>query len=108
MSHLAGALVGVLTALAALAVHRSGPGWLVLAVVVSAAVPMLLRGSTTPRVAASYCLGWLVVFGVAVAGRREGDYVLAGDLAGYTLMGTAFVLVAIGVSALPDRGPRRT
>ena len=108
MSHLAGVLAGALVALAAIAVHRSGPAWLVLAVVVSVAVPVLLRGTTVPRVASSYCLGWLVVFGGAVAGRREGDYVLAGDLAGYTLMGTAFVLVAIGVSALPDRRRRRT
>jgi hypothetical protein len=108
VSHLAGALVGVLCGLAALAVHRSGLAWLALAVVVSVAVPVLLRGTNVPRAAASYCLGWLVVFGIAVAGRREGDYVLAGDLAGYTLMGTAFVLVAVGVSALPDRRPRRT
>ncbi len=108
MIHLVGVLLGVLTALAALAVHRSGPAWLVLAVGVSVAVPVLLRGTTAPRASASYCLGWLVVFGVAVAGRREGDYVLAGDPAGYTLMGTAFVLVAVGVSALPDRRRRRT
>ena len=107
MSHLAGALVGVLCGLAALAVHRSGLVWLVLAVVVSVAVPVLLRGTNVPRTAASYCLGWLVVFGIAIAGRREGDYVLAGDLAGYTLMGTAFVLVALGVSVLPDRRRRR-
>jgi len=108
VSHLVAALTGVVTALAALAVHRSGPAWLVLAVAVSLGVPLLLRGTAASRAAASYCLGWLVVFGVAVAGRREGDYVLAGDLAGYSLMGTAFVLVALGVSALPDRRRRRT
>jgi hypothetical protein len=77
-------------------------------VVVSVAVPVVLRGSPVSRAAASYCLGWLVVFGIAVAGRREGDYVVAGDLDGYTLMVTAFVLVALGVSALPDRRGRPT
>jgi hypothetical protein len=96
-------VVGVLAGLAALAVHRSGPAGLVLAVVASVAVAVVLRGTAVPRAAASYCLGWLAVFGIAVAGRREGDYVVAGDLAGYTLMVTAFVLVALGVSALPDR-----
>jgi hypothetical protein len=77
-------------------------------VLASVLVPWLLRGSMRPRLAASYCLGWLVVFGVAVAGRPEGDYVLAGDLAGYAMMATAFALVVLGVSALPGHGGRRT
>jgi hypothetical protein len=77
-------------------------------VLVSVAVPWLLRGTSRPRLAASYCLAWLVVFGVAVAGRPEGDYVLAGDLAGYTMMATAFGLVVLGVSALAGTRGART
>jgi hypothetical protein len=108
VSHAAAALVGALASLAALAVHRSGPGWLVLAGVVPVAAAWLLRGTSRPRLAASYSLGWLVVFGIAAAGRREGDYVLATDLAGYVLIAVAFAMVALGVSALPGRQPPRT
>lgn len=108
MSHVGALLVGALVSLAALAVHRAGLGWLVLAGVVSLAVAWWLRGTSRPLLAASYALGWLAVFGVAVLGRREGDYVLATDLAGYGLMGVAFVLVALTVSTLPGRRPRRT
>ena len=108
MSHVGAALTGALASLAALAVHRSGPGWFVLAGVVSLGAAWLLRGTAHPRLAASYSLGWLLVFGVAVAGRREGDYVLATDLAGYGLMAVAFALVALAVSVLPGRRPPRT
>jgi hypothetical protein len=101
-------LLGVLVSLAALAVHRSGLGWLLLAAVTSLAAGWMLRATARPRLASSYCLGWLVVFGIAVLGRREGDYVLASDAAGYTLMGVAFALVVLAVSALPGRQARRT
>jgi hypothetical protein len=108
VSHLGVAIVGVLASLAALAVHRSGVLLLVLAVGTSLAAGWLLRGTERPRLAASYSLGWLAVFGVAVAGRREGDYVLAGDAAGYTLMVAAFALVVLAVMALPGRRSPRT
>jgi hypothetical protein len=108
VSHLGAGLVGALVSLAALAVHRSGLGWLALAAVVSLAVAWWLRGTARPLLAASYALGWLAVFGVAVAARREGDYVLATDFAGYGLMTVAFAMVALVVSTLPGRKPRRT
>lgn len=108
MSHVGAGLVGALVSLCALAVHRSGPGWLVVAVVVSLGSAWVLRGAARPRLAASYALGWLVVFGVAVAGRAEGDYVLATDLAGYTMSVVALALVVVAVSVLPGTQPRRT
>ena len=108
MSHLGVAVLGVLASLAALVVHRSGTGWLVLAVGASVAAAWVLRGTSSPRLAATYSLGWLLVFGVAVTGRPEGDYVLADDLAGYSLMAVAFVLVALAVTALPGRRAPRT
>lgn len=107
MSHVGAALAGALASVAALAVHRSGPGWLVLAVVVSLAAAWVLRGTPRPRLATTYAVGWLVVFGIALAGRREGDYVVAADLAGYTLMAAAFGLVVLAVTALPGRQARR-
>lgn len=103
MSHVGAVLAGALASLGALAVHRSGPGWLVLASAASLAAAWLLRGTDRPRLAASYCLGWLVVFGIAIGGRREGDYVLATDLAGYTLMAVGLALVTLAVSVLPGR-----
>lgn len=108
MSHTGAVLVGTLASLAALAVHRSGLGWLVLAGGVSLAAAWTLRRTARPLLAASYGLGWLVVFGIAVAGRREGDYVLATDVAGYGLTVVAFAMVALAVSALPGRRPRHT
>ena len=96
----AAAFVGAATAVAAIAVHRSGPVWLALAVVASLAVGWALRSTGTPRLAAAYCLGWLVVLGYALAGRPEGDYVLASDGAGYVMMTTGFLLVVLGITSL--------
>lgn len=96
----AACFVGAATAVAAIAVHRAGPVWLGLAVAVSLGVAWALRSTETPRLGAAYCLGWLVVLGVALAGRPEGDYVLAGDVAGYVMMGTGFALVVLGITSL--------
>lgn len=98
------ALVGAATAVAAIAVHRSGPAWLALAVTASLGAAWGLRSTGTPRLGAAYCLGWLVVLGLALAGRPEGDYVLAGDVAGYTLMATGFALVVLGITSLGRGG----
>ena len=103
LGYLGALLLGALTALAAIAVHRSGLPWLTLAVVASIGAALVLRGTPWPRLASSYCLGWLVVFGIAIVGRPEGDYALASDLAGYTLTVVAFVLVLLGVASLPGR-----
>lgn len=105
-------LLGAAVAVAAIGVHRMllavplvvpvGP---VLAVVGSL-VPAWAARTLRPALSAAYCAGWLVVFGLALAGRPEGDYVVAADLRGYTLIAVAFVLVATGVSALSSRRPR--
>jgi hypothetical protein len=101
------AMVGAVTSLAALAVHRAGPAWLGLAVATSLGVAWVLRATEMPRLGAAYCLGWLAVFGIAVAGRAEGDYVVAGDLEGYLLMAVGFALVVLGITSL-GRGRGRT
>jgi hypothetical protein len=101
LRHAGCVLLGVLVALAAVGVHRSLPPLgLLLAVATTWAVPWWLLRSRWRRTAASYCLGWLVMLGVVVAGRPEGDYVLAGDLAGYALMAAGFLVVVVGVVAL--------
>jgi hypothetical protein len=40
------------------------------------------------------------VLGTALAGRPEGDYVLASDRAGYVMMATGFALVVLGITSL--------
>jgi hypothetical protein len=94
-------VLGVLVALGAVVSHRSlFPLGLVLAVATSWAVPWRLLLSRWPRTAASYVAGWLALFAVVIAGRPEGDYAVAGDVAGYSLMGAGFVLVVVGIVAL--------
>lgn len=100
----ASAFVGATTAVAAIAVHRSGPLWLALAVAASLGVAWAVRSTGTPRLAAAYCLGWVGVLGLALGGRREGDYVLAGDTAGYVMMATGFALVVLGITSLGGGG----
>lgn len=104
MSYLLTALLGAAVALASLATHRSGVPLLVLAAVASLAAAWALRGTARPSLAASYSFGWLVIFGVAATGRGEGDYVLAADVAGYTLVAAALLLVVIGVTSLRGGG----
>jgi hypothetical protein len=107
LRHVAALLVGGLVSVAALAVHRSAfPLGLLLAVVTTYAVPWWLLRGPEPRCASSYALGWLVVFGIAVAGRPEGDFVLAQDLRGLALMVAGVGLVVVAVVGLT--GGRRT
>ncbi|QNN51712.1 DUF6113 family protein [Nocardioides mesophilus] len=106
---LLGALVlGAVVSVAALLVHREGGLVLLLAVAASLATGLRLRLADHPAPAAAYSLGWLVVLGIALAGRPEGDWAVGSDLAGYALMGTGLVLVVVGISALPGRRPAHT
>jgi hypothetical protein len=107
VTHLLSLVTGAVVGVAALAVHRSGPGWLALAVLVSVGTSGWLLTGASPGLTATFALGWLVAFGVAVMGRREGDYVVASDLPGHVLSGTAFALVVLGVVAVGRSGAGR-
>jgi hypothetical protein len=100
LRHLGCLVLGAAVALAAVAVHRSGPLGLLLALAASALTVGVLSSSGRPRLATSYAAGWLVVFGAVVAGRPEGDYAVASDVDGYALMVTSLVVVVGGVSGL--------
>lgn len=110
IAHAGALLLGGLTALTATAVHRMTllglPVGLLLAVAASLLTAWHLRSGDVPRATSTYCLGWVAVLAVALFGRPEGDFVVAGDLRGYLLMGTGFLLVALGVASLAS-GPRR-
>ena len=100
-------LLGVVVAVAGVAVHRSVfPVGLLLGMVTSYALGWWLLTSGRRPAAASYAAGWLVVLAVAAVGRREGDFVLAGDVAGYAFIvaGLGHVLVAV-VSLAGSRPP---
>jgi hypothetical protein len=109
---LAALLLGGAVAVAAVAVHRQTvdalPWGVVLAVVASVGVGWSARHVWPPRptLASAYGLGWLVVFGVALLGRPEGDYAIAADVRGYLLIATALVMVALSVSAAASTRPR--
>lgn len=109
LRHLAALVVGLVVGVLALAVHRSDfPVGFVVAVAATYAVPWWLMGSSRPGTAATYAVGWLVVFGTAIAGRPEGDYVMAADVKGYAMMGVAVGLVLVAVVGLArsrDAGP---
>ncbi len=109
LRHLGAALLGVVVGLAALAAHRDRllglPVGLVVALGATFAVAWALRLTAHPRLTASYAAGWLVVFGTAIAGRPEGDYLVAADLAGYGLMAGGLALLVVAAFSLS--APRR-
>ena len=106
-AHVAGLVLGGVVGLGALMVYRAAFPWgLLLALVTSLAVLWRLLYSRAPRIGTSYAVGWLVVFGLALRGRPEGDYLLAGDLEGYALVVGALAVLASGVVWLAG-GSRR-
>jgi hypothetical protein len=106
LRHLAALLLGVLVSIASVAVHRSAfPLGLLLSVATTYAVPWWLLGSKHPRTAATYVAGWLLVFGVVIAGRPEGDFVLAQDVKGLGLMVAGIGLVVVAAVSLTRRRP---
>ncbi len=108
--HLAAVLVGLAAGTASVLVHRHAmadlPTGLVLALLASFATVFALRISRAPRLAATFAVGWVAAFGVFVAGRSEGDYAIAADASGYVLMGSALLLVLVGVTAFGARPPQ--
>jgi hypothetical protein len=109
LGHVGCLLLGAAVGLGAVVVHRSGFPWgLTLALATTFAAPWWLLASRRPRTAGSYAVGWLAVLGLALVGRPEGDYVVAGDLAGYALMAAGLVLVPAGIVAFAGGRVRST
>ena len=100
--HLLMVLMGAAVGVAAVAVHRifvvSLPLGLVLALLTTFAVAWSLHRIRVPsRLATSYAGGWVLAFAVALRGRPEGDFLVASDAVGYTLMAAAFAVIVVGV-----------
>jgi hypothetical protein len=98
-------LLGAAVAIGALAVHRMlVPLGLLLALGATFATAWwLLRA--VGRTAFWYVVGWLAILVVAVVGRPEGDYVIANDIRGWSMIAAGLVLVVIGLVSLA--GSRR-
>jgi len=112
LAHAVALVLGVAVGVASLAVHRDElggfPAGLLLVAVTSVFVGWVLRRfSATGRVAAAYCVGWLAVLTYVLIGRPEGDFVIAADVDGYTLIGVGLVVVVLLVSALAGRSAGR-
>ncbi len=109
LRHVGALLLGVLVAVASVAVHRTSlPLGLVVGLTTTFAVAWWLLRSSHPRTVGSYVAGWLGVLVLALAGRPEGDFVLASDLPGYTLMLAALPLLVVALVGLAGRRRTRT
>jgi hypothetical protein len=95
---LAGALVGVVSAAAAVLLHTS---WWGLALGLAAAVSTLRWLPSAAR--AGFALGWAVAVARASITRPEGDHLVSADAAGWTLLACSLVLV-VGALASVGRG----
>jgi len=101
LRHLLAVLTGAVIGLASVTVHRElFPAGLLLALSTTFGVVWFLLRSPWSRTAASFALGWLVVLGVVLSGRPEGDYAIAADLPGYALLASGLVLVVAGLVAV--------
>ncbi|CAN5282192.1 hypothetical protein BH18ACT9_BH18ACT9_16650 [soil metagenome] len=104
MRHLAALLLGAAVAIAAVLVHRHGFLAVALAVAASLATAERLHRCVVSSLASAFCLGWVVLLGVVLAGRPEGDWAVGSDFAGYAVMSTGLVMIVVGLVSLPARG----
>ncbi len=112
-----GALLGAVVAVLVLLTHRDEidvlgvrvPAGLVLAVVASAMPSLALRILAGSAAVAGYGAGWALVVLLAITGRPEGDYLVAGDWLGWTFLGLASLAVVVVTvrGTLPDTSRRR-
>lgn len=90
--------LGVATGVAAVAVHQWWWG-LILAVAASLAVLVALPPALWGRL--PYAVGWLAVVGLLSVPRPEGDYLVPGNLVGYTLLSSGLVIIVVALVTLP-------
>jgi hypothetical protein len=92
-------LCGAVTGLAAVAVHGR-PWGLALGLAATLATTLALPRGWSTRFA--FVVGWAGLVVYAAQTRPEGDYAIAANGAGFTLLVAAFVLVLVGVVTLPQ------
>jgi hypothetical protein len=92
--------VGLVVGLSSVALHQRWWG-LVLAIAATAAEAYALPRGWWARV--PFAFGWVVMVGYLAYPRAEGDFVIAGDVQGYTLLGFAVALLVAAMVTLPNR-----
>ena len=93
-------LLGAASALATVALHGHWWGLLLgVAATVAALVALAPGWARVP-----YAGGWAALVAYVVVPRGEGDFVLARDLAGYAVLGTALLVLVLALATLPRRG----
>ena len=95
-------VVGLAVGLASVAVHSLWWG-LPLAIVTTILTAYAAPSGWAGRL--PFVLGWAVVVGVLAVPRGEGDFVIAGDVSGYALLGCGVMVVVAALVTLP--APRR-
>ncbi len=95
---------GLASGVATVALHALGWG-LALAVAAVAVTLYALPAGWWSRL--PFALGWVGMVGWLVAPRPEGDYAIGSDLAGYTLIAVALVVLVLALVTLPRPGSAR-
>lgn len=95
-------VIGVVVGVASAAVHATWWG-LPLAIAATATTAYVAPAGWRARI--PFVLGWAAVVGLLSVPTSEGDYLIAGDVSGYALLGFGVVLVVTGFVTLPP--PRR-
>jgi hypothetical protein len=91
-------VIGLAVGLASVAVHSTWWG-LPLALVTTALTAYAAPSGWPGRL--PFVLGWAVAVGVLAVPRGEGDFVIAGDVSGYALLGFGVMVVVAGFATLP-------
>lgn len=93
-------VLGLAVGLSAVALHHRWWGML-LAFAATATTAYALPSGWWARV--PFAVGWVAMVGYLAYGRDEGDFVIAGDVQGYTLLGFAVALLVAAMVTLPNR-----
>jgi hypothetical protein len=100
LSTLATLVLGVVVGLSSAALHQHWWG-LALAIAASGTTAYALPPGWWSRL--PFAVGWVAMVGYLAVPRDEGDYVVAGDLPGYLLLGCAVALLMAAAVTLPSR-----
>jgi hypothetical protein len=91
-------MAGLATGILTVAVHQR---WWSLALGVSVALLLLLTAPPGWWTRLPYGLGFAAAVGLLAVPRPEGDYLIAADLEGFIVLGTALVVLIGSVATLP-------
>ncbi|MDT9594059.1 hypothetical protein RDV89_13330 [Nocardioides zeae] len=103
LAGVAALLAGAMTGLSAVVVHSS---WWGLLLAVAGTVAALVVAPAALWARGPFVLGWVGLVLLAVAPRREGDYLVAASTNGYVLLALTFGVALVGIVAVA-RGGRR-